>query len=622
MENDSTAQKLLLFIEHPLFWGPIGVIGGLVGLFFYTPILIVCGVCVLLAFHRAGVVSGKQKGAKIIAYIVLSVIVAFSLYALRVLIKTHAPDLGKDVAKEVIKAESEERKEDARTPPSESHGSSDSAIPAPSKSEKPNSTGQHFNLSLPIVVEFHVSNSHGPKEKFITIKNLGRVGIEDVQIEGIRYVFDRDAWMSKTLKLGFFSQLGTLATVPPLGPAMSSKPIDMGKIQIIKLYRFADSLDTAEKEPEPFRTFYCLRFTFRDERTKERLAFYKVTSAFYGSPTMIEEEGTAAGGGVFHSYQQDIPDVIKAAAKDFWGSEIKEYKPKTPSQVNISPSTEPLARVPTRQPEQFAFEEQSPDIFTVELYKGSRAIISRADLTEKGWGPFLLGNENPFSIFLENGNLYAEAKVYNGPGLPAVEVKKNDFVLRPMNWDRNFTDNALEIVNEKLQPVLQMIYKRKGLIHIQGIFSSPQGGAIYEAPELPQALPRIFKYPSWKYKGQYAEASDQDISPFARADNAEFVAFVKRWLTGPKPLLQIGNRNPGILHKEFMAFFYDKASLYRVELLRRLGKKGSLEIDGLYKSLDPQNPKSIKADDSNPAIFTRILDDIEMLTNELEAMSK
>lgn len=297
--------------------------------------------------------------------------------------------------------------------------------------------------------------------------------------------------------------------------------------------------------------------------------------------------------------------------------------PSEPQKVTSPHSSTPLPKAPIKQPQQpFAFQEQNPDVFTIELYRGSRAIISRADLTEKGWGPFLLGNEKPFSIYLENGVLYAEAKIYNGPGLPAVEVKKNDFVLRPMDWDRNFTDNALEIVNEKTQPVLQVIYKRKGLIHIQGIFSSPQGGAIYEAPELPEALPRIFKYPSWKYRGQYAESTDQDVSPFAQANNVEFVAFVRRWLTGPKPLLQIGNRNPGILHKEFMAFFYDKAHRYRTELLRRLGKKGNPEIDVLYKSLDPQNPNSIKAENSNASVFTKIVEDIEILNNELDAMNR
>jgi hypothetical protein len=276
--------------------------------------------------------------------------------------------------------------------------------------------------------------------------------------------------------------------------------------------------------------------------------------------------------------------------------------------------TTPSDAKPVEQP--FAFQEQTPDVFTVELYRGSRAEISRSDLTEKGWGPFKSDNERPFGIFLENGHLYAEAKIYNGPGLPAVEVKKNDFLLRPMNWDRNFTDAALEIVNEKSQPVLQVIYKRKGLIQIQGIFRSPEGGGIYEAPEPPEALPRIFKYPSWKYKGQYAEDSDQDVSPFARASNAEFVAFIREWLRRAKGSLVIGKTQPSLLHRDFMTWFYEKGGLYRAELLRRLEKKGSPEIDGLYKSLNPQSSNAVKPENSYVAI-TKILEDIEVLNNEL-----
>jgi hypothetical protein len=116
IDKNTTAQRLLLFFEHPLFWGPIGIVGGLVGLFFYTPILFVCGVCVLLAFHRVGVVSGKQTPTQVMAYILLSVITVLSLYGTRVLIKTHSPDIGKDIAKEVIKAESENKKETIKTP--------------------------------------------------------------------------------------------------------------------------------------------------------------------------------------------------------------------------------------------------------------------------------------------------------------------------------------------------------------------------------------------------------------------------------------------------------------------------------------------------------------------------
>ena len=267
------------------------------------------------------------------------------------------------------------------------------------------------------------------------------------------------------------------------------------------------------------------------------------------------------------------------------------------------------------------FKEESPDVFTIELYKGSRAMISRSDLTEKGWGPFMMGNERPFSIYLENGKLYAEAKIYNGPGLPAVEVKKSEFIVRPMNWDRNFTDSALEIVNERSQPVLQVIYKRKGLIQIQGIFRGAEGGLIFEAPELPEALPRLFKYPSWKYQGQYAEASDQDVSPLARATDSEIVVFVRKWLQQPEMLIRSSKPNALVMHstvENLMTWFYEKAILSRIELLRRLNEKGNPETDRLYRSLDPQSNIAL-ADDVKIASFSKILEDIEALVHQIES---
>jgi hypothetical protein len=274
-----------------------------------------------------------------------------------------------------------------------------------------------------------------------------------------------------------------------------------------------------------------------------------------------------------------------------------------------------------RQPAaSIVFKDQIPEVFTIELYRGSQAVISRKDLTEKGWGPFRMADEKPFSIYLDKGNLYAEARIYNGPGLPAVEVNKGDFVVRPMDWDRNFSDNALEIVNERMQPVLQIIYKRNGLIQIQGIFRGRNGGMIFEAPELPEALPRIFKYPSWKYQGQYAESADQDASPFARATDFEFVVFVKKWLEEPKRQLQYSNHNPAltqVVAQNLMTWFYEKGVLYRGELVRRLKDKGDEGTARLKTPPDSQAVLSLPHRDQIESM-SKILADIENLAVRLE----
>jgi hypothetical protein len=78
--------RMLEFIEHPLFILPAGTLSGLVGMFFYTPVLFVCGVCILLAFHRAGVVKDESPRKKILSYAVMLVVVTLALYGLQRLI--------------------------------------------------------------------------------------------------------------------------------------------------------------------------------------------------------------------------------------------------------------------------------------------------------------------------------------------------------------------------------------------------------------------------------------------------------------------------------------------------------------------------------------------------------
>jgi hypothetical protein len=75
-------QKLLRFFEKPLFTLPVGILCGLIGMFYYWPILIICGICILLAFHRAKVVSGKKHAKQFTAYVLLFIITTGFLYGI------------------------------------------------------------------------------------------------------------------------------------------------------------------------------------------------------------------------------------------------------------------------------------------------------------------------------------------------------------------------------------------------------------------------------------------------------------------------------------------------------------------------------------------------------------
>jgi len=87
-EKPRLRDRLLAFIEQPLFTLPIGILGGLVGLFLYSPVLTVCGVCVILAFHRAGVVSGLPFWkVQLLSYVVLTGITVGVLFWVHVLLQ-------------------------------------------------------------------------------------------------------------------------------------------------------------------------------------------------------------------------------------------------------------------------------------------------------------------------------------------------------------------------------------------------------------------------------------------------------------------------------------------------------------------------------------------------------
>jgi hypothetical protein len=65
--ESSVPVRLLFFVEQPLFLSAFGVLGSIVGLI-YTPILSVTGLCIVAAFHRAGVVRGRSWRIQFCSY--------------------------------------------------------------------------------------------------------------------------------------------------------------------------------------------------------------------------------------------------------------------------------------------------------------------------------------------------------------------------------------------------------------------------------------------------------------------------------------------------------------------------------------------------------------------------
>lgn len=165
--------------------------------------------------------------------------------------------------------------------------------------------------------------------------------------------------------------------------------------------------------------------------------------------------------------------------------------------------------------EQPTFSEEV-ETFDFSLGEGGISVgykISELKKTPKE--PYNFKGYKPVYLYVANGRLYADVTIYGGSGLAAITIKRNKLSNKPENWDFNSNKNALEVVNENNVPIYQFFYKTPSHIVVNGIFPFPGGlilanesGAVMN-PILPTnfKLKRIFKYPSWKYPGEYEETT-------------------------------------------------------------------------------------------------------------------
>jgi hypothetical protein len=125
-------EKLLDFFEHTWVIAALCTIGTLVG-FLYTPILAICGIAILLAFHRVGVVRGKSWAAQIAAYGILFAATSSLLYAASAVIKRNLPHVptATEVANAVVSALSHQEPPRAEAAPHTIPQSAPSDTPPP-----------------------------------------------------------------------------------------------------------------------------------------------------------------------------------------------------------------------------------------------------------------------------------------------------------------------------------------------------------------------------------------------------------------------------------------------------------------------------------------------------------
>jgi hypothetical protein len=81
------AGRLVAYIEHPLTLGGLGALIGVIGVFLYTPALLLSGALLLVGLHRSGALAGLPVGLAVFSWITLSVVICGSLWGVEGLIR-------------------------------------------------------------------------------------------------------------------------------------------------------------------------------------------------------------------------------------------------------------------------------------------------------------------------------------------------------------------------------------------------------------------------------------------------------------------------------------------------------------------------------------------------------
>jgi hypothetical protein len=183
-------------------------------------------------------------------------------------------------------------------------------------------------------------------------------------------------------------------------------------------------------------------------------------------------------------------------------------KPLAEEPAKLTPSATPSPTPPKLQHP--AFREKSEQV-SVD-FGGMGFTFLKENLRAAPGIPMRIAGFVPVTLHVVGDNVFADAEVYGGQGKPTIKIVRNEFEVTPPGWDKNSSENAFEVVDEKQIPVFQMIYETPSRIVIKGYIILPNGRLLFADDKglsfdlLPKKpLDRIFKYPAWKYPGVYNE---------------------------------------------------------------------------------------------------------------------
>jgi hypothetical protein len=152
------------------------------------------------------------------------------------------------------------------------------------------------------------------------------------------------------------------------------------------------------------------------------------------------------------------------------------------------------------------------DSDSVTLVFGATAMTSSlAHLRGNPMRPLDISGFEPVAVGIGDENKIGYyVALWGGEGNPPLEIHNDHFTVRVPTWDRNFSPTAFEVIDENGRPVFQMMRKGETTLIMYGIFAALHNFVALVGPKQTKieiknfTLAPIFKYPSWKYPGVYA----------------------------------------------------------------------------------------------------------------------
>jgi len=245
----------------------------------------------------------------------------------------------------------------------------------------------------------------------------------------------------------------------------------------------------------------------------------------------------------------------------------------------------------------FAYVSLGDAQFEIDLTK----ITPRHPFIPPGWG------ENPITVRLKNNRLYVDADaIYHGTDVTGLTMDPDvlDNGLRT-GWDRNFSPNVFEVVNQDTNPVFQAIYIRPNSISLNGVFiATPTNEtAKYPGLEFGQFLVmfsfgtnfslsvadaknvqqivrsgltrynsfREFNYPAYDHLGQFATAVPQapNVQPVVMIQQPDFIEGTRFTQKELSKLFPFG----------YAVFFYGENHILRNEIFKNGMMDWKLDVE-------------------------------------------